>query len=404
LDYSSRPDYHQEDYELAIEMFKRAVSLDPDFSLAYAELAIVHSAMYHFHYDATEDRAQQALMAASRALELEPNLAEAHLAHGCYHYWCHRDYDAALGALTIAEGGRPSDARILLIRSAIRTRQGRFQEGLANIKSAFDLDPKSSRLANGIGYTLGKLRRYAEADQWFDRAIALRPDQAKAYVEKAANYVRWRGDTRAAQATLESAPRQSHQEVTLIGFALRFYERDWQAALDELAAAPDEPFWVGTAFLPKKLLAAMVHQGRGDSEHARGAYDSARTSLEKELEEYSSKESYIRSSLGIAYAGLERKEEAIREGKRGLEMGSALRDVIQQNQRIEDLAFIYVLVGEYASALDQIEHLLSVPSDFSVPLLRLDPRWDPLRDHQRYKELLQRYSLEPLPEPGGQER
>jgi tetratricopeptide (TPR) repeat protein len=162
-----------------------------------------------------------------------------------------------------------------------------------------------------------------------------------------------------------------------------------------LAAAPSERFTIEGLFLPKALLAARAHHGRGEPDRAREAYDSASRLLESRLRESAPDEGAIRSSLGIAFAGLDRKDEAIREGKRGVELCPASRDVIHRYDRISNLAFIYVLVGEYDAALDQIEHLLSVPSNLSVPLLRLDPRWDPLRAHPNYKELLTSYGSEP---------
>jgi TolB-like protein/Flp pilus assembly protein TadD len=395
LDYYSRPDYDKEDYELAIAMFNRAVSLDPSFALAYAQLSAAHSAMYHFQHDATEARAEQALAAANRARELEPSLAEAHLAHGCYQYCCRRDYDQALEALAVAQKGLPGDARILFVRAGIRRRQGRFEEALADFKSAFDLDPKNAKLAFEVGLTLASLRRHAQADCWYARAIALRPDQANAYMAKALNYLRWRGDIRAARDALESAPREGVEHVALARFYVAFLGRDWQTALDELAAAPSEGLTVEGLFLPKTLLAARVYQGRGEPDRAREAYDSARQLLEGRLREGLPDEGSIRSSLGIAFAGLGRTDDAIREGKRGVELCPGSRDVIHRYDRISNLAFIYVLVGEHDAALDQIEHLLSVPSNLSVPLLRLDPRWDPLSDHPRYKELLKRHVSEP---------
>ncbi len=138
------------------------------------------------------------------------------------------------------------------------------------------------------------------------------------------------------------------------------------------------------------LLAARTHRLRGESELAHASYDSARAILERELDARPD-DDRIHSALGIAYAGLGRKDEAIREGKRGVELYPVSKDAMIGPFRVADLAEIYTMVGEYDAALDEIEYLLSIPSEMSVPLLRLDPIWDPLRDHPRFQDLLEKY-------------
>ena len=123
--------------------------------------------------------------------------------------------------------------------------------------------------------------------------------------------------------------------------------------------------------------------------------------LEKEVQEQPD-DHRIHSSLGIVYAGLDRKEDAIREGKLGVELCLVSKDAVTGPDRVIDMAFIYVHVGDCDAALDEIEYLLSIPCEFSVPLLRLDPRWDPLREHPRYKDLLQRYELKSSTVPSRQ--
>ena len=98
----------------------------------------------------------------------------------------------------------------------------------------------------------------------------------------------------------------------------------------------------------------------------------------------------IHSSLGIAYAGLARKEDAIREGKLGLDLlGGSQGQVL--GYRLNDLAQIYLMVGDYEAAIDQLEHLLSVPAWFSAAYLKIDPTWNTLRDHPRFLTLLEKY-------------
>jgi tetratricopeptide (TPR) repeat protein len=126
-------------------------------------------------------------------------------------------------------------------------------------------------------------------------------------------------------------------------------------------------------------------------ELARDGFEEARVILERELEKRPDDHRF-HTALGIAYAGLGRKEEAIREGKRAVELRPISLDAIDGPGLIGNLALIHTMVGEHDAALDQIDHLLSIPSGFSVGILELDPSWDPLRNHPRYQEIVKKYS------------
>jgi non-specific serine/threonine protein kinase len=396
LDYAGRPDYSEEDFQLAIQMFERAVELDPDFALAYADLSRVHSALYFHGHDRTKDRLARAREAVDRALELQPDLPDAHLALGYFHYWCGQEFDQALKEFAIAEKDLPDDARILAVVAAINKRQGKFEKTVELYKRAFELSPRDAGLPHEIGCAYMTTRRYAEAERYYNRSISLAPDQVLAYACKTWNCWLRQADLEGGRATLRAMPKRVDSRsgqpaaTRFEWFRVELLSRNYQQALDELARASvvfDEGQWW---FMPKDLLAAYTYQLMDDPARARPLYESALNLLEKELKERPN-DDRVHSSLGMVYAGLGRKEEAVREGKSGVELIPVSKNAVVGPFRIEDLAFIYVLVGEHGAALDQIEYLLSIPSWFSVPLLRLDPRWDPLRDLKRFKELLERY-------------
>ncbi|MCH7596421.1 MAG: hypothetical protein IID35_07665, partial [Planctomycetes bacterium] len=399
LDYAGRPDSSKEDLSFAVQMFKRAVSIDPDFAIAYAELSMVQSLIHHLGYDRTEVRAAKAKSAVERALELQPDLPETHLSLGYYHYYCYREYGRALEALAIAEKGLPNDARILLGVGAIRRRQGRLAEALDNMKRASVLSPIDANLAHNIAQNYSMLRRYPDAERWCDRSISMAPNQVVAYERKALIHWLWHGNVEKGRIVLEEKPRINTPRSIFYWFQQELFERNYQAALDRLASTPGESLEYQFWFIPKSQLAGLVYRLMGESERSREAYETARILLEEEIEKRA-EDHRVRSSLGIVYAGLGRKEDAIREGKRGVELFPVSRDALIGPYRVEDLAFIYTLVGDYDAALDRLEYLLSIPSEtMSVPMLRLDPRWDPLRDHPRYKELLRRHGFDPDSKP-----
>jgi serine/threonine-protein kinase len=270
-------------------------------------------------------------------------------------------------------------------------RQGKFEAAVDRFKKAFELSPQDSKLVQQIGFTYMYLRRYAEADRYSDLSISLAPDQQYAYGDKAYNYIRWLGDTKRARDVLEKMPGES-RDVQELSLWLWRLEPNYQAILDFASSDSRPIIWGQEDAWPPVLWAARAHRLMGEPELAHASYDSARAILEKELNARPD-DHRIRSALGIAYAGLGRKDEAIREGKRGVEEMTVSKDAMLGTFRVRDLAEIYTTVGEYDAALDQIEYLLSIPSYMSGPWLRLDPIWDPLRDHPRYIAFLEKYAI-----------
>ena len=390
MDYARGPDsYLEENLRLAVQMFELAVKLDPNFALAYTDLSQAHSELYHLGHDRTEKRISEARKTVDQAFELQPELPEAHMALGYYYYWCHKEYDRALEELAIAEKGMPNNPRILKAIAFIRRRQGSFQAAADSLKRTFELSPQDSSLPSELGITYMWMRRYSEAERYYDRSISLAPNQVTAYQIKAWNYWLWEGATERARATLEQMPQKSDPLSIYLWVQQELFERNYQAVLDRLSSAPMESLegWE-TIFIPKAQLAGLIYQLMNEPELARASYDAARILLEREVRQRPD-DARIHSSLGIVYAGLGRKEEAIREGKLAVELYSISKDALGGPAHVRDLSYIYVMVGEYDAALDQIEYLLSIPCLLSVQMLRLDPRWDPLRNHPRFQQLLE---------------
>ncbi|UCG52289.1 MAG: protein kinase [Candidatus Latescibacterota bacterium] len=393
LDYAWERNTTKENTQMAIQMFERAVELDREFALGYAALSEQHSLMNHYGYDRSEERLSRAKKALDRALELNSELPEAHLAFAYYHYWGYRAYDRALEELAIAARGLPpNDGRLLEATAYIWRRQGKFEAAVDYLKKALEMSPRDAQIASEIGGTYRMLRKYAEADRYYDLAISLQPDERSAYTNKASNYIRWLGDTKRARDILEKMPGTNH-DVQRASLSLWWYERDYEAIVDFLPSV-SEPIWWGQSYItPVIFVAARAYERMGEPEFAHASYDSARTILEKELSARPD-DPRIHASLGRVYAGLGRKDDAIREGKRAVELFPVSKDAHGGPTFVSNLAAIYVKVGEYDAALDQIEYVLSIPALYSIQSLRLSPTWDPLRNHPRYQALLEKYSAD----------
>jgi len=373
---------------LAVQMFERAIQLDPSFALAYADLSKTHSGMYHFQTDHREERLQLAKEAADKALALQPNLAEVHLALGYYYYHGYREYDKALKEFAIAESKLPNDPRILQAEAFIWRRLGRFKEAQANLEKAFQLNPRDADAAFQVAVIHQSLRNYQEALNYIDKAISIRPDNSMYRFIKTMMFILI-GDLPSAHQTMSNSP---HQETLSVPWVyLLILERDYDAAFKYFDLGTEQYFQAGSSFMTVNLWKGFVYNYMGKDKLAYAAFDSSRVFLESNEQKFSGYFGYY-MSLGLTYAGLGRKEDAVRFGQLAVEKYPMSRDALLGTRQERDLAWVYVMTGEHDAAIDLLEHVMSIPFDLeSIETLRLNPMWDPLRDHPRFKALIEKY-------------
>jgi serine/threonine-protein kinase len=390
-DYSSRGYQSKSDLDIAIDKYKQAVELDDSFALARAKLSQAYSGRYWFHGHNEEDLTM-AFEEAKKALKLDPNLAEAHWALGYYYYWGYRDCDQALPHFEIARSSQPNNSRFISAISYAQKWQGKFDQALANIEKAYDLDPLSHTLAAEAGLVCLLMRKYPQAEYYLNRSIRLAPDFPRAYEWKAKLYLRSKGDIEKARDVVDEALRyvktEDQERLSYLLVDLDVYEGKYQDALDRLDSMLEDANSVDTRHA---MLYARIYDYWGNKTRATKYYDDARRALEKlenRLQETPEK-AWVYRSLGIAYAGLGLKEEAIQEGRRATELVPVSENPWLGTFPIEDLARIYTMVGEHDAAIDRIEFLLDVHGRMSIPMLRLDPAWKPLRDHPRLKKRIE---------------
>jgi TolB-like protein/Flp pilus assembly protein TadD len=378
---------------LMLELLKRAVELDPEFALAHGLLSRAHSQFYHYKYDFTADRQSLARRSAERALELQPDLAEAHLAFAFYHYWCHRDYDAALAEIAIAEQGQPNDPDVLTAKWAVSRRMGRWQEAVETLERMLAIDPQGYLTLYETAATLTMMRQFERADEYLQRAIAIAPDRPDAYYYAALNYLQWDGTTDRTRTLLSGVPTLDDPRLVYLSLLLDIYDRDHDALLAGIAELEDDAISLVTAFHPKELLQCDALDRADEHERARPSCESAVSVLMGELERrpYDQR---LYGALGQAYVMLGRDQDAVTSAERAAEMWPVSKDAFEGSSTAIELAKIYARVGDHDRAIDRLEELLAIPCNLSVPLLRLDPDWDPLRDHPRFQKILEKYREE----------
>ena len=366
---------------MAIEMFERAVELDSTFALAHAALSYAHLMCYWHGLDRTKERLSVAKRYLDRAFALQADLPEAFFALGYYYYWGSRDYERALDAFTIGAKTLPNESEVIAAIGYIRRRQGKFEEALAGLKKAFALEPQGEAHARQIGATLQELGRYPEAVAYLDRSISLLPDQRSAYVNKADTYLLWRGDTEKSRNTLEQVPTQYQpwQSLTWVDI----YERKYQSALDRLDRSP-----VNTAEYMTQVK-GLIYRFMNDSVRSCASFDSARRFLETDIVKRPD-DWMLHRALAIVSAGLGQREAALQEAQLTVKLLPISDDALDGVWPLIALAQVYIIVGSHDAALDQLEFLLSLqaPRYITVPILQLDPIYDPLRSNPRFRALL----------------
>jgi non-specific serine/threonine protein kinase len=374
----------EEDAQMAITMFDRAIRLDPSFALAYAALSRSHFAPYFWFKDHTEARLSLMKDSAERALELGPNLPESHLAMGTYHLAL-RDYDNALEEYSMASKLRPNDADVITAIAYVQRRQGEHEAAVENLEKAFELNPQNVGLLLEIGENYMGQGDPQRADAYYNRAISLAPDFPGGYVRKAWNYCHWNGDLEKARAVLEQTPGGSDLIMEYLIY-FDWFERKYQSALDRLKSMKIDAFETPENIFPRTLLIAEIYLSMGQNELCRTYADSARLFLESELEERPD-DRRIYHSLGFAYACLGRKEEAIRMGEMAVQSTTISQDPLIGSNALFFLAQIYFIVGEYDAAIDKLEYCHEI-GHVSIPFLRIAPTFDLLRDHPRFQQLI----------------
>jgi serine/threonine-protein kinase len=391
-----RKSYDQQDFTMSIRMYQKAIELDPNFALAYTGLAMSHLQLYWFFYDRSEDRLLKSKQAIDAAFKIEPELTEAYIARGNYYYSGLLDYSRALKQFELALNQAPNNSECIFWMAAVHRRAGNWEKALENFKKAFQFDPGSSLVAYNTGETYDLLRDYSEAIRYYDLALKLRPEWGISYYQEALAYVNWNKNIQKARDILKEANQiiTSPVEQTQLRYAmfyLALYDGNYEEAIMYLSLEKSEARDDQFNFIPRYQYFATVYglMGKPELEHA--CYDSSRFVLEDKIK-ITPDDSRLYSSLGIAYAGLGHKKEAIEAGEKAVEMLPLSKEAYRGTCRVEDLARIYVMTGEYEKAIKEIKLLLSVPGRLSVSLLQLDPIWKPLKNNPEFIKLLETYS------------
>ena len=374
--------------EHAIQMLEKAVELDSNFYQAYYMLARLCGITYINDRPGDKELSRQAKAAAERAFQLASGQPEGYLAMGYYYYYFSRDYDRAVELFHKALEGQPSNCDLLMAIAFVERRQGKWEEAADNLRKAFRLDPGSIGLAHDLAQTLLYMHRPNDAETVIDRAMELSPNNQILLLWKTMLPLLRGRDTSEVRAALRKTDQYAERPIFAYWAEIvDIWLRDYKTALTRRDSPGGYDDADSTDFY---LSRASIYGFLDETDSSRAYYDLARIACERAVganPDVASKH----MALAQAYAGLGRKQDAIREGKKAAELLPIAKDALSGTDILQGLAEVYTTVGEYDLAIDELEYLLSIPSGVHVENLRRHPIWDHLRHLPRFQKLLEKY-------------
>ena len=378
------------------QLYQRAIELDPNFALALARYSQLESWMLRTHEASAEHR-EKARTLAERALQLQPDLPEAHLALGFSYYYGDNNYEAALKEFEIAQRALPNESEVYLAIGAIQRRQGKWAESTANLEKAVSLNPKDSWPLQNLAFNYQMLRNFDAANKTIDRALQIDPQGIGLWGIKAKLAISEKGDLSVGEKLLEKAksfPMSGEERLKMIGGRanLLLTQRKYHEVLQLGATVPDDTFAAVPGSLAFKYFPlGIAHKALGDDAAARAAFLKAKSILEEQLKEKPD-DADLRVQYAKLLAWLGEKDAAIAEAQRAIDLRPESKDAFEGPQVTEQVAQVYTILGDNARAIDLLDELLSRPSEVTSQSLKLDPAWDPLRNDPAFQALFAKYA------------
>ena len=378
----------------AADLLNQAVARDPSFLEAYCLLAFAHDGVYLVGFDHTPARLAQAESAVQAASRLQPNAGETHLARAQNLYWGYLDYDGALAELEVAAQSLPNHPRVVELKGYIERRQGRWDESIRDLKRAIELDPQNILTLQQTAQTYQGLRLYVDEKSLLARVLAFEPNDAVTKVQHAFVELDSKADTRPLHQMIESIRATNPAAIPSIAnnwLLCALAERDGTAAENALTAFGESPITFGSTenvLFNRLFVEGVIARMTKDEDRARSAFIAARAEQEKIIQAQPNYGPAL-CVLGLIDAGLGRREEALREGRRAVELLPVEKDQVGGNVMIKYLAMIAAWLGDKDLAFEQLTIALRRPSDLSYGQLKLMPFWDPLRGDPQFEKLVE---------------
>ena len=269
----------------------------------------------------------------------------------------------------------------------IYRRMGQFEKSFEYLNRAISLNPSSSQEWTTAGATLVYLRRNIKAEEYFKTSIDLNPSNPAGYSQLIRNYL-ITGDVEKARLWFATNPSVADQWMFLLGSLTELLDRNYDEAIRIIESSPNELLVWEDEYTSKSMQLGLIYLMMSKTELATTHFQESRQLLENKLSE-SPGDSRLHSSLGIIYAGLGMKEEALKAGIKALSIINISVDAVEGFYRELDMARILVMTGKYDEAITKLEFILQKNGKLSIEMLKRDPFWDPLRNIDTFKALIE---------------
>jgi tetratricopeptide (TPR) repeat protein len=369
-------------FNSAIKEYDKAIEADPTIAEAYAKRAIARAWGYYTRQlDSTQ--ITRCLDDIKRAEELNNDFTDLYIAKGFYYYYCIMDFEIAKNYFKTATEKDPDGEQPLFYLAMVYRRMGEWEESFKLIRKLIALDPQEALTLTNIGLTYTYFHDWDSALLYHQKAIDNMPAWPSPYKNKIETLILKYGNTLEARSLLDTAINKTGTNLMDVKIELDIYDKKYSDAL--LETGKYQP--AGSQYKGEKYLSmAGIYSYLKNSKKALKYYDSALVSLKTDLE-YNNYDHKIHSYIGLAYAGLNDKYNAIEEGRKAMDMIEY--DNLDKSDMILNLAKIYTITGEIVEATGTIEYLLQkpmkIPSCLSLKLLEIDPVWEPLIKSQEFK-------------------
>ena len=381
----------------AQKYLKEAVGLDPKFALGWALLSSVDASGYLTQsLQPTADLREEARKAAETALSLQPNLGEALLAKGSYHYACLKDYDTAVNYFEQARRLLPNNSQIPLALAYVERRRGNWDRSDVYFNQAEKLDPRNVSLLSQHARSYICLRRFSEAQRKLEQILNIAPDDIDTLVLKA-RIAQAEGDLPRASALLTplrlGAGYANALETQVYQAILEARPGQVIPRLNEILAKPDQAFGYYNGEL--RFWLGWAQEVAGDQAAARESWSQARRELEPFLKEQPDN-FVLMGDLALTNVALGDNAAALTLAERAMKMIPIEKDALTGPRPLDILARVAARIGDPDRAISTLEKLLSIPYEaplasnppLTPALLRLDPMFDPLRTDPRFQKLI----------------
>jgi len=377
------------------QLYARALELDPKFALALARYSQLESWIVHT-FERTAERRQKARTLAEQALQLQPDLPEGHLALGFSLYYGDNDFEGALKEFEIAQRGLPNEAEGYLALGAIQRRMGNWSESNANLEKAASLNPKDGWVFQNLAMSYQVQRNFDAANKAVERGLKAAPENIGLWETKAKLAVAEKGDLSVSEQAFESVksvPLNTENKLRVANARAEVFvlERKYQEALNAAEGLSDDLLAaIPVAICSKYYLIGFVRRALHDEAGSRVAFLKAKDSAEKELKKSPDlPELHILLAKLLAYLG--EKDAALAEAQRAADLLPESKDALGGPDITAGVAEVDCIVGENGRAIELLDGLLGRPSNITVPILKLSPAWDPLRNAPQFQALLEKH-------------